>query len=246
MVPLRHALNQPCAPAHCPALAGLAYKRRMLRRSVLRFSSLALPALANAPAWGQARPAPATAPMLPAADLARIEDYLNAITTLKARFLQVDQRGQVAQGTLWISRPGRMRFEYDPPSPILLVADGTSVTFHDRQLDQTSVLLISMTPLGILLAPRIRLVGGEVSVTRGESFGASLEITTVRTASPREGSLVLTFNANPVALRQWRVIDAQAQEVRVSLSAVETGGRFDPALFRPPQRGAGSVGGSGG
>jgi outer membrane lipoprotein-sorting protein len=234
----------------------MAYKRRMPTPILPRRSVLAGLALAAAPAAAQNRAAPPPAapppaapppaapppaapppaPMLPAEELARIEAYLNAITTLKARFLQVDQRGQVAQGTLWISRPGRMRFEYDPPSPILLVADGTSVTFHDRQLDQTSVLLISMTPLGILLAPRIRLVGGDVTVTRGESFGGSLEITTVRTSSPREGSLIMTFSANPMALRQWRVIDAQAQEVRVSLSAVETGGRFDPALFRPPQR----------
>lgn len=218
----------------------MAYKRRMPPLILPRRSVLAGLALAATPAAAQNRaappPAPPPAPMLPAEDLARIEAYLNAITTLKARFLQVDQRGQVAQGTLWISRPGRMRFEYDPPSPILLVADGTSVTFHDRQLDQTSVLLISMTPLGILLAQRIRLVGGDVTVTRGESFGGGLEITTVRTSSPREGSLIMTFSANPMALRQWRVIDAQAQEVRVSLSAVETGGRFDPALFRPPQR----------
>lgn len=216
--------------------AANAYMQVMLRRTLL--TALALPTIAAA----QSRPAPPPAPspaappppMLAADDLARIEAYLNAMTTLKARFLQVDQRGQVANGTLWLWRPGRMRFEYDPPSPILLIADGTSVTYQDRQLGQTSALLISMTPLGILLAPRIRLSGGDVSVVRGERFGATLEITAQRTASPREGTLVLTFAADPIGLRQWRVIDAQAQEVRVSLSAIETGGRFDPALFRAP------------
>lgn len=208
----------------------------MLRRTLL--TALALPAAAVA----QQRPAPPppppppmlAAPMLAADDLARIEAYLNGLTTLKARFLQVDQRGQMANGTLWLWRPGRMRFEYDPPSPILLIADGTSVTYQDRQLGQTSALLISMTPLGILLAPRIRLSGGDVSVVRGERFGSTLEITAQRTASPREGTLVLTFAADPIGLRQWRVIDAQAQEVRVTLSAIETGGRFDPALFQAP------------
>ncbi len=220
-----------------------AYMQGMLRRTLL--ATLALPTIAAAQQRAAPPPPAAPAPVLAAEELGRIEAYLNALTTLKARFLQVDQRGQVANGTLWLWRPGRMRFEYDPPSPILLIADGTSVTYQDRQLGQTSALLISMTPLGILLAPRIRLSGGDVSVVRGERFGATLEITAQRTANPREGTLVLTFAADPIGLRQWRVIDAQAQEVRVTLSAIETGGRFDPALFHAPLPGRPAAGGGG-
>src|SRR5450759_5655024 len=77
------------------------------------------------------------------ADLSRIETYLNALRALKARFLQVAPDGAVSGGVVWLERPGRMRFQYDPPSPILLVAGHGVVLFHDRQLNQTSNVLIS-------------------------------------------------------------------------------------------------------
>src|SRR5690554_6153799 len=79
------------------------------------------------------------------ADVQRIEAYLNSIGSMRARFLQVDSSGGNVQGTLYILRPGRLRFEYDAPSPILIVADGTWVHYHDKELDQTTRALISDT-----------------------------------------------------------------------------------------------------
>ncbi|MDW8444454.1 MAG: outer membrane lipoprotein carrier protein LolA [Acetobacteraceae bacterium] len=105
-----------------------------------------------------AAPAPLSA--ADRADLARLEAYLDGIRTLTARFVQVDARGGTATGRLWLSRPGRMRFEYDPPSPILLVADGTFVIFHDRSVMQTTHIPLGTTPLSLLLAERIRLDEG--------------------------------------------------------------------------------------
>lgn len=206
--------------------------------------SLALP---TAPAAAQQRrqaPAPPPAPMPSAEDIARAEAWLNGIRTLRARFLQVDQRGLVAEGTVWLQRPGRMRFEYDPPSPVLIVADGTTVTFQDRQLGQTSTVFLGQTPLSIILAERVRL-SGDVTVTGGERVANRLEIAMVRGASPREGTLILSFATDPFALAQWRVIDAQAQEVRVSLSRIERDMPLEARLFRPPQAQPGQ-GGSGG
>jgi outer membrane lipoprotein-sorting protein len=164
------------------------------------------------------------------ADLARIEAYLNSIKTLHARFIQVAPNGSVSRGQAWLERPGRMRFQYDPPSPLLLVAGHGRVVFHDSALNQTSDIPLSRTPLGILLADNIRL-SGEVTVTgitRGEG---EIQISLTRTAAPADGSLILTFVDSPLTLRQWTVIDAQRQQTRVTLYDITLGGEFDQRLF---------------
>ncbi|MBV9656098.1 MAG: outer membrane lipoprotein carrier protein LolA [Acetobacteraceae bacterium] len=164
------------------------------------------------------------------ADLARIEAYLNSVHSLKAQFLQVAPNGAVSRGTAWLDRPGRMRFQYDPPSPLLLVAGHGLVVFHDAQLNQTSNIPLSRTPLGILLADQINL-SGDVTVTAIQRPPGQIQVTVVRTATPNEGSLTLSFNDNPLVLRQWSVVDAQRQETRVTLYNVELGGHFDSKLF---------------
>jgi outer membrane lipoprotein-sorting protein len=180
----------------------------------------------------QRSPQPAALTDQDRADLARIETYLDGLRTLTARFVQMDARGGTAEGTLWLQRPGRMRFEYDPPAQILLVADGTFVIFHDKSVRQTSHIPIGATPLSVLLAERIRLTGGDVVPVRVERFPGVIQVTVVRAGRSGEGSITLTFNDPPLELRQWTVVDAQAQAVRVSLFGAQTGGRFDPQLFR--------------
>jgi outer membrane lipoprotein-sorting protein len=169
-------------------------------------------------------------------DLARIEAYLDTLRTLKAHFLQVGPNGGTTEGTAWLDRPGRMRFEYAPPSPFLLVAGHGAVVFQDRQLGQTSNYPIGATPLGILLADHVKL-SGDVTVTGIARQPGQLQVTMLRTASPGDGSLTLVFADTPLALRQWVVVDAQRQETRVSLFNVELGGTFDQALFNLPQPG---------
>ena len=164
------------------------------------------------------------------ADIARIEAYLDTLRALKARFLQVAPNGALSQGTAWLERPGRMRFQYDPPSPLLLVAGHGVVVFHDKQLNQTSNIPLGQTPLGILLADRVRL-SGDVTVTDMQRQPGQIQVSVVRTASPGDGTLTLIFADNPLALRQWTVLDAQHQETRVTLYNVETGSSFDPKLF---------------
>lgn len=216
------------------------YPDLMFRRSGLLAAASCLAAF---PALAQTRPQrQATPPPLTEADraaIARAEAALAAIRTLKARFLQVDARGGTAQGTVWMQRPGRARFAYDPPATILVVADGTLVTFFDQAVNQTSAVPLGTTPLAILLADRVRLDEGDGRVTavrRGEGL---LQVTVVKRSSPSEGSLTLTFADPPLELRQWTVVDAQGREVRVTLYEIETGLRIDPAQFRflPPDFG---------
>lgn len=164
------------------------------------------------------------------ADLQRIQAYLDSLRSLKARFLQVAANGSIAQGTVWLERPGRMRFQYDPPSPLLLVAGHGLVVFHDASVNQTTNIPIGQTPLGILLADHVQF-GGDVTVTGMQHLPGQIQVSLVRTASPGDGTLTLIFADNPLALRQWTVLDAQRQETRVTLYDAQLGGSFDPKLF---------------
>jgi len=164
------------------------------------------------------------------ADVARIEAYLDNLHTLKAHFLQVAPDGALSEGTAWLERPGRMRFQYDPPAPFLLVASNGILVFRDLKLDQTSNIFLSQTPLGILLANKVTL-SGDVTVTGMQRQPGQLQVSLVRTASPSDGTLTLVFADPPLTLRQWTVLDAQRKETRVTLYNVELGGAFDPALF---------------
>jgi outer membrane lipoprotein-sorting protein len=164
------------------------------------------------------------------ADIARIETYLNGLRTLKGRFLQIGPDGKTSEGNAWMERPGRMRFEYDPPSPFLLVAGGGLGLFYDKSLKQVSNFPLSQTPLGILLSDNLRL-SGDVTVTHIERLPAQIHVTLVRTKSPGDGSITLVFADNPISLRQWAVMDPQQRETRVSLFNVTLGGRFDQKLF---------------
>jgi outer membrane lipoprotein-sorting protein len=165
------------------------------------------------------------------ADIARIDAYLSALHTLKARFLQVAPDGQVSQGTAWLERPGRMRFEYDKPTPYLLVAGYGLAVFYDASLKQTSNFPLSSTPLGILLRENVQL-SGDVTVVGMRRQPGQIQVTLQRTASPADGTLTLIFADNPLTLRQWVVLDGQRRETHVSLFDVQLGGAFDPSLFR--------------
>lgn len=204
--------------------------RGMSRRRLLLSTPLLL-AVPLVP--GLIRPALAQAAALSArdqADLRRVEAYFNAMTTLKARFLQVAWNGASAEGTAWIWRPGRMRFDYDPPEPLLLVASHGQFMQFDRELGQPTVVPTSATPLAFLLRADLRL-SGDVTVTRVERSGGFLRVTLYSSRSPAEGTLTLVLAEQPMELRQWVVVDAQRHETRVTLSQIETGSRFDPSIF---------------
>ncbi|MBP0491569.1 LolA family protein [Pararoseomonas indoligenes] len=164
------------------------------------------------------------------ADLQRVEAYLNGITTLRARFIQIAQNGATAQGTALIWRPGRMRFDYDPPEPLLLVANAGQFMHYDKELRQPSIVPVGSTPLGILLRERITL-SGDVTVSGLQREGGFLRVTLFRTANASEGRITLVMADNPLELRQWLVVDGQGHTTRVTLSAIETGIRLERATF---------------
>jgi outer membrane lipoprotein-sorting protein len=195
-----------------------------MNRRALLITSLLVPLAL--PAWGQAVGLSAQ----DRADIARVETYLNSIRTLHARFLQVAPNGGTSEGQAWLERPGRMRFQYDPPSPFLLVGGHGLLVFNDSQLRQTSNIPLGQTPLGILLQDNLRL-SGAVTVSSVVRLPGQLQVTLYRTASPQDGSLTLIFADNPLALRSWITTDAQRHETRVTLYNTQLGGTFDQKLF---------------
>ncbi len=166
------------------------------------------------------------------ADIAKAEDYLNGVTTLKARFMQVAPDGSTVEGTVYMSRPGRMRLEYDPPSPILVVANGTFLIYHDKQLEQTNYLDLDDTPAGILLQPQVKLNGDDLKVLRVSHQPGILDITVTKRNDSSDGKLTLVFTERPFELRQWQVVDKQGQLTTVSLFDAETGVKLDRSLFK--------------
>jgi len=200
----------------------------LTRRHMLSATALS-PLLASAPGHAQTVTALTQTPQN-RADIARVETHLNSVKALKAHFLQVAPDGGLSEGTAWLERPGRMRFQYDPPSPFLLLASHGVLTFDDKSLHQTSNIPLSRTPLGILLADNVTLTGA-VTVTAIERLPGQLQVTLVRTESPGDGSLTLIFADQPLALKQWTVVDAQRKETHVTLFNVQFTNGFDQRLF---------------
>jgi len=198
-----------------------------MNRRTLLLTPLLAPFLPHA-ALAQARAAVLTPQ--DRADIARVEAYLNGVRTLHSRFMQVAPNGGTSEGQAWLQRPGRLRFEYDPPSPFLLVGGNGLLVFHDSQLKQTSNIPLSSTPLGLLLQDNLRL-SGEVTVSGIARAPGQLQVSLFRTKSPADGTLTLIFADVPLALRQWTVLDAQRQETRITLYNVELGGTFNQKLF---------------
>jgi outer membrane lipoprotein-sorting protein len=162
--------------------------------------------------------------------IGQIQDYLNGLTALTANFLQVAADGSTRTGKAWLQRPGKMRFEYDPPDPQLLVAGFGLLVYHDPDLAQTTNIPLSATPLGILLANKVQL-SGDVTVTNIDREPGEIRLTLIRTGKAAEGSLTLVFGTGPLELRQWVVTDAQQKQTRVSLYDIAPGGPFPDSLF---------------
>ena len=184
-----------------------------------------------------APPTPATLTPQDQAELQRIAGYLNNIRTMSARFQQAGGNG-ASSGRMWVQRPGRMRFEYDPPNPVILLADTFYIYHYDRQLQQVQKVGLKSTPAWFLLRDGISFA--DVIVTRMERGPNLIRVSVVESNQPDAGSLTMVFSENPLALRQWTVIDQQGRTTHVTLSDLQFGMALDPKLFQYSDPFAGS------
>jgi len=196
----------------------------MTRRTFLAgaLAALLLPAL----------PLPASAQLsgTDMRDLARISNYLNGVKTMQGSFVQVGPDGELSEGTFYLRRPGRIRFEYEPPNPALVVADGTWVGVYDTHLKTLDRIPLGSTPLELLLKKRVDL-RKENAVQSIERSSGQMRVTVVDPDEPEQGSITMVFADNPLELRQWIVVDAQGLTTTVALSEMRANVELDPRLF---------------
>ncbi|HUC60619.1 MAG TPA: outer membrane lipoprotein carrier protein LolA [Alphaproteobacteria bacterium] len=188
-------------------------------------ATLALGASSVARAEGESRLSAADR-----ADVARIEAYLNSIKTVSARFLQTSSGGNVVQGTFDLERPGKMRVQYDPPDPLLMIASGIWLTVYDPELKQTSYLPIDSTPAYFLVKNKID--PQDVTVTKVERGADSLRVTLHEAGHPDQGRLTLVFSDKPLQLEKWTVIDATGKTIDVALLNPRFDQKIDPDAFK--------------
>lgn len=169
------------------------------------------------------------------ADLDKISAYLNGMHSLRAGFIQIGPQGGVDQGEVAIQKPGQIRFEYRPPSPVSIVATGGQVYVKNSKLNTVDNYDLSDTPLGLLLNETVDLKTNKAVLGVVEQEGAI--IVRARTSTNRNNSnITLMFTAPNIELRQWTVKDAQGGNTTVALRNLQPGATLDPAIFAVPTK----------
>jgi outer membrane lipoprotein-sorting protein len=162
----------------------------------------------------------------------RVDDYLSKTDVLSGNFVQVGPDGRRSQGEFYIQKPGKVRFDYDPPSPIDIVADGQTVVVRDRNLDTQDIYPLSQTPLRFLLSDKVNLMKDTnlVAVYADDVF-----VTVVveeKTALVGTSRLMIMFSAKDMQLKQWTVTDPQGYDTTVAVYNLDTTDKPDPSMFR--------------
>ena len=160
----------------------------------------------------------------------QVSGYLNGLEHLQGAFLQVAPGGGLSEGQFYLRRPGRLRFEYQPPTELLVVADGTWVTIQEEGFGAPQRYPISATPLSLLLEPDVDLKR-DAKILKVERRPGLLQITLAATDEETPGELTLVFDDPSLQLRQWVIKDAQGLQTTIALRNVQTGIRADNALF---------------
>jgi outer membrane lipoprotein-sorting protein len=161
----------------------------------------------------------------------KVSAYLSSLQSLSGDFVQIGPDGSRTVGKFYIQKPGRVRFEYEPPSPIDVIADGSSVAVRDRNLATQDIYPLSQTPLRYLLADQIDLTRDTtlVGVSQDNLF-ASVTIEE-RQFLIGTNKLVLMFGAKDMRLHQWTITDPQGYETTVAVYNLDTVHKPDPGLF---------------
>jgi len=166
------------------------------------------------------------------AEIARVEQYLSQLTTVVADFSQVDANGGLSEGKFYLKRPGKMRWQYAPPTPILLVSDGKVIVYYDAELDQVNYVPMDDTLAGFLAKPVITLNSDTTKLTKFSAKDGIIRATVIQKAKPDEGSLTLEFTDAPLQLKQMRIADASGQQTSIQLQNAAFGTVLPNSLFK--------------
>jgi outer membrane lipoprotein-sorting protein len=164
-------------------------------------------------------------------DVSAINTYLRNLRAAEGRFRQTNPNGSVQTGRFFLSRPGRIRFEYDSPAGAMVIADGINVGVFDPKSNRGATrYLLSTTPLALLLRDDLSLA--EPGLVRGATRDANgTAITMVDPRKPQEGQMVMTFSENPVALKSWVITTRAGQRTTVTLTEMNRSADLSRSLF---------------
>lgn len=205
--------------------------RRTATLAALAAAILVAPAMNSLPGMtGGSAYANAQLTEVDKAALGQLNDYLNQIRNMSGEFIQTSPRGQVANGIFYIAKPGKMRFEYAPPSPLLVVSDGNWVTVKNTQRKSDDQYPLSTTPLKLVLAEQVNLFDQAIilNVEHTETLSA---ITMQEKDQLVAGQLTMVFDRANNELVQWIIVDGKGQRTSVELSNIDKTAEPNPKLF---------------
>jgi outer membrane lipoprotein-sorting protein len=162
--------------------------------------------------------APVLAKSIPVdpAEITRIEAYLNDITTLRSRFLQENPDGSISEGVLYLHRPGKLRFEYDPPDPYLIMVKDEWLIFIDKELAQTTYIEVEKTPAFFLTQQNVSFAK-DFDITRFERRNGAVRLGLQTRGDDSAGNVTLIFSDKPLTLRKWRAYGVDGGETDTTL-----------------------------
>ena len=164
------------------------------------------------------------------ASIQEISTYINGFTTLQGDFTQTSPKGKMSKGIFYISKPGKMRFEYAPPNPFLIVADGKWLTVKNRKKEKGDQYPLSQTPLRLVLNQGVDLIR-DTNILAYEEADGLATLTLEDKDDVLGGKLILVFDRKRRALQQWIVVDSKGRQTTVSLENIVAGIDPDPKLF---------------
>lgn len=163
-------------------------------------------------------------------DVKKIESYLQNLKTARARFVQTTHDGTQLVGTFYLQRPGKLRFEYDPPIEDFVVADGLFIYFYDAELGEQTNAPIGQTLADFFLRKDLK-IGEDVEVAELKRNGGFLQAKLIQKADPQAGSITLGFKEEPFELNKWRVVDGQGLITEIELFYFKEGVKHASDLF---------------
>ena len=182
--------------------------------------------------YGVATPAHAELKEDPQETLFRVEKYLSTLHSLRAKFQQVAPDGGLASGIFYLERPGKMRWQYDPPVPVLMLSNGSVLTFIDFELEQVSRVPLSSTLAGFITKEIISFKDPAIRIVDMGIGAGSVRISLVQRESPGDGMLTLHFDdQNSLVLRRMVITDAAGQTTDVQLKDAQFNLALDDSLF---------------
>ena len=171
-----------------------------------------------------------TSPQTVPNDLARVDTALNNTLSFSGRFDQYAADGSVESGQIYLQRPGKMRFEYDAPSPLLIVSDGVTMTQQDRALETFDRVPLASTPLNFFLKENVNLAR-DTEVVALQKLSNEWRVSARDGSGEMDGVITMIFDAQTLALKEWVITDGFGGNTRVILSNLRYNDRLDPRLF---------------